>query len=234
MRKLWAKWRFERELRALQREYYDGRAIDAASPARNYITTLAEARRSIVPPPRSGEIRIHAGSGGHNLEGWVNVDWSLNPPLDLVADLARSLPFRTGCARLIHSEDFIEHLDREAGEAFLRECHRVLGPGGVVRVVTPDLRALVQTVYLGRDPRHLRWCAEFLEAEDPCAALNMHMRMNGEHRFLFDEEHLASALRAAGFRPRRAGFNRSSEEALRFLDLRNFGLSLFMEGVRDS
>lgn len=225
------RWKLSRRLRALQNAYYDGDPGDTGAIG-DYLRTLAEARATVEAARRPGEIRIHAGSGGHYVEGWVNVDWSPGPPVDLVADLGRSLPFRSGAARYIHCEDFIEHLDRPAGDAFLGECYRVLEPGGVLRILTPDLRAIVEQVYLGRDPRHLRWCDTYLEADDPCEALNMHMRMNGDHRFLFDEEHLASSLRKAGFEPRRVRFNASREPALRFLDLRDFGLSLYVEGVK--
>jgi hypothetical protein len=41
----------------------------------------------------------------------------------------------------------LEHLDREHAPAFLRECRRVLKPGGVLRVVVPDLEQMAR-VYL--------------------------------------------------------------------------------------
>ena len=53
-----------------------------------------------------------------------------------------------------------------------------------MRLLTPDLRALVERVYLQREPRHLAWCDAHLSAAGPCEALNMHLRMNGDHRFV--------------------------------------------------
>ena len=72
----------------------------------------------------------------------------------------------------------------------------------------------------------------YLEADDPCAALNMHMRMSGEHRFIYDEEHLTALLREIGFDVRRVRYNWSRVPELRFLDLRDFGLNLFIECIK--
>jgi formamidopyrimidine-DNA glycosylase len=101
-----------------------------------------------------------------------------------------------------------------------------------MRVVTPDLRALVQRVYIDRAEDELAWCNTWLKANGPCEALNMHLRMEGEHRFVYDEEHLSDVLEATGFRVRRVRYNASPVRELRYLDLRNFGLSLFLEAVK--
>ena len=50
--------------------------------------------------------------------------------------LRASLPFIV-LRRSPSSEDLLEHLDVEAGKALLRDCHRVLKPGGVMRLLTP-------------------------------------------------------------------------------------------------
>jgi formamidopyrimidine-DNA glycosylase len=98
-----------------------------------------------------------------------------------------------------------------------------------MRLLTPDLKALVEEVYLGRKSRHIRWCNAYLGAKGPCESLNMHLRMNGDHRFIYDEEHLRHILEEIGFVVRRVRCNRSSHRRLRFLDLRDFGLNLFLE-----
>lgn len=214
-------WTLRRALRRLQNRYYAGDA--AAVP--EYLTTLAQARTR--PTVRA----LHLGAGGHHLDGWINVD-VLPDGVDVLADFAHALPFRSSSVRFIHSEDLLEHLDLEGGKALLRECHRVLEPGGVMRLLTPDLRALIQRVYIDRERVHLAWCNDTLSATGACEALNMHLRMNGEHRFVYDEEHLTEVLRATGFRVRRVRWNHSKVPELRYLDLRDFGLNLFLEGVK--
>jgi hypothetical protein len=56
--------------------------------------------------------------------------------------------------------------------------------------------------------------------------------MNGDHRFVYDEEHLSETLRGLGFQVRRVRHNWSPVRELRYLDLRDFGLNLFLEAVK--
>ena len=225
-------WRLQRRLRRLQDAYYDAGKKDDAVIA-EYFRTLEAARvHYLVSHPGQHRARLHLGSGDHHIAGWINVDVSPALRVEVAADLTREMPFRSGSIDFIHSEDFIEHVDAEAGTAVLRECHRILRTGGVMRILTPDLRAIVEEVYLHRDPRHLHWCNVNLATNDRCDALNMHMRMGGEHRFLYDEEHLTQQLRETGFRVRRVRYNWSTVPELRFLDLRDFGLNLFLEAVK--
>lgn len=225
-------WKLERKLRRLQDAYYDATVKDDNVIA-DYLGTLAEARELYLATRGAGKDRrkrrLHVGSGGHRIAGWINVDIDVSGGVDLVADVTRPLPFQTESLDLIHSEDVIEHLHRDDGREFLRQCHRVLRTGGVMRLLTPDLQLLVRRVYIDRNEHHLRWCSGYLEAEGACEALNMHLRMNGEHRFVYDEELLTRVLTEIGFMVRRVRFNYSSIPELRYLDLRDFGLNLFVE-----
>jgi len=212
-------------LRKLQRAYYAS-PKDTAIIA-EYLDTLRQARGDSKPGRG-----LHAGAGGHYIDNWINIDFLGTGPIDAAADLAQGIPFRDGSLDYIHSEDFIEHIDLEAGKRFIAEAFRVLRGGGVMRLLTPDLRALIERVYIDRDPHHIRWCHDALDAAGPCESLNMHLRMGGDHLFIYDEELLTRLLREAGFTVRRVAWNKSKEPALRFLDLRDFGLNLFLEAVK--
>ena len=56
------------------------------------------------------------------------------------ANAARRIPHANGTVDVVYSSHMIEHLDRWEAESFLAECLRVLKPGGVLRLVAPDLR----------------------------------------------------------------------------------------------
>ena len=45
---------------------------------------------------------------------------------------------RAGSCAACYSEHFLEHLDADDARRFLRECRRVLAPGGACHVVVPD------------------------------------------------------------------------------------------------
>lgn len=226
--------RQEKALDRLQREYHEG-GTKSDAVIQEYLIVLERARALYERDhPVASARRLHVGSGGHRIRGWINIDMVPDASVDILASATDGLPFLGSSIDFIHSEDFLEHVDLEQGRGFLTECYRVLKPGGIVRILTPDLRAIVERVYRHPEARHLRWCERDLGASGPCQALNAHMRMNGDHRFLYDEAELGRVLRNAGFEPRRTGYNDSRAPALRYLDLRNLGLSLYMEGVKPS
>lgn len=53
-------------------------------------------------------------------------------------DLSKGIPFGDGTVDAVFHNNVLEHLDREVAEAFLVECHRVLKPAGIHRIVVPD------------------------------------------------------------------------------------------------
>lgn len=54
-------------------------------------------------------------------------------------DASRRLPYRSESVAKIYSSHFLEHVPAEKGQKVLRECYRTLIPGGVMRLVLPDL-----------------------------------------------------------------------------------------------
>ena len=66
------------------------------------------------------------------------------PPHVLGADLRRGIPFPDGEFDAVYHSHVLEHFDREGGLRLLRECHRVLQPGGCLRVVVPDLESIAR------------------------------------------------------------------------------------------
>ena len=55
----------------------------------------------------------------------------------------KPFPIPDNSLNYIYAEQVIEHLPFEGGMVMLRESHRVLAPGGKLRLATPDLRQLV-------------------------------------------------------------------------------------------
>src|SRR5216684_899766 len=83
-------------------------------------------------------LKLHLGCGTRATPGWVNIDAFEQPGLDLRWDLRDPLPCDAGAADLVYSEHVLEHFEKEAADAVLREVFRVLVPGGRIRLGVPD------------------------------------------------------------------------------------------------
>jgi SAM-dependent methyltransferase len=166
-------------------------------------------------------IKINFGSGPYPLAGWINVDLDPAGRPEVVADLGRNLPFATGVADFIHSEDFIAQLDPLPLTGFLRECRRILKPTGAMRLLTPDLARFAR-MYLEEPERLVRIWNTFigvpLDTGTAGEVLNLGMRLAG--RFQYDFESLSGIAATAGFDAVAVSYNESRFEALRGLDLR--------------
>jgi predicted SAM-dependent methyltransferase len=147
------------------------------------------------------DLKIQLGSGPKGKSGWVNVD--LFADADLQLDLREPLPFPDNSATLVYSEHVLEHFiyPREVHH-LLREIHRVLAPGGMVKLVVPHAgRAL--DAYGTKDGRFFaeRKVRSYLAQEraTPMHIVNYIFRQDGQHKYAYDAETLAQALEICGF-----------------------------------
>ena len=83
--------------------------------------------------------KLNLGCGTRFHPGWINVDLIPSAPGILCHDLRRPLPFPDNSFDIVYHSHILEHFSREDGLRFLGECYRVCRPGGVIRVVVPDL-----------------------------------------------------------------------------------------------
>jgi SAM-dependent methyltransferase len=60
-----------------------------------------------------------------------------------IHDATESLPYPDSSLRCVYSSHFVEHNTPDVAERFLAHCYRVLEPGGILRVVVPDFKLLV-------------------------------------------------------------------------------------------
>ena len=106
--------------------------------------------------------KINFGSGPYPISGWINVDIDSAGRPDVVADLGRPLPFATGVADFIHTEDFIAQLDPTPLLHFLRECRRILKPEGAMRVLTDPVAPKSRNTTAGwAAPSGVAWISRF-------------------------------------------------------------------------
>ena len=58
------------------------------------------------------------------------------------ADLSQGIPLPDGRCEVVYHAAVLEHFRQDDALGFLKECHRVLVPGGVIRIGVPDLEQL--------------------------------------------------------------------------------------------
>lgn len=89
--------------------------------------------------------KLNLGSScprGRYLEGWLNLDYCKYDRISLRGS-ALALPFRDNSFDLIHSVHVLEHLTRDKPIVMLKECYRVLKPGGRAFIEVPDGEKIV-------------------------------------------------------------------------------------------
>jgi SAM-dependent methyltransferase len=189
-------------------------------------------------------LRLNLGCGLLTHPGWINVDGSWNARLAkhrilrwavfslgilpaekakvpwssdiFVHDIRKPLPFPDCSADAVYASHVLEHLYREQGQQLIRESFRVLAPGGIVRIVVPDLNTIIRE-YLGDRP-----FGELSPAENalpPGDLLNERLLMRWpapprrnvlmrvyeawqdfhSHKWMFDQKSLSSLIQSAGF-----------------------------------
>lgn len=178
---------------------------------------LRRVKRIIRDAPHS-EIRLHVGCGSVRLEGWINSDIEGNP--DLFLDVTKRFPFPDGSVKYVYSEHMIEHIGVDDAAKCFKEFHRILAPGGVARIATPDLDYVIGK--FNGDWKNQDWLseAEYKPIQTRAEMINMSFRGWG-HKYLYNEEELIRRLRSAGFAViGKAGWGESSIQILSNLETR--------------
>lgn len=115
-----------------------------------------KASPSLAKSDGSRTLMLNLGCGSRIHELWVNIDyspeyalakqWWLRPFLNstipagiMVHNLRGGIPFCDETVDVVYASHVLEHFDRNDALSFMREVRRVLRPGGICRIVVPDL-----------------------------------------------------------------------------------------------
>ena len=122
------------------------------------------------------------------------------------------LPFTSSSVHNIYSSHFIEHLNYQEGINFLKETHRVLKPGSVVRIICPDIKKWICKLYEKNDDNFFEIYRkaldiDYYENELYTQQHNMVTRsqvfnsmiFNWGHKWMWDFESLKLELTKIGF-----------------------------------
>lgn len=214
-------------------------AYETRATARHFRTWLLE--RSKYRGKR--HLRLNIGCGTNVVPGWINMD--LDGPEGIFRwDCRRGLPLDDGSTDFVFAEHVFEHLDRDAGLTFLRECRRCLRVGGIARIIVPDAGRYLQLYQGGwSELAAVRPLIEengkYRDAWLNCVYrtkmefINEVFRQGAEHKYAYDAETLILQFRDSGFsNVVQQSFGVSAATEL-LLDTRaRGGESLYVEGIK--
>jgi predicted SAM-dependent methyltransferase len=139
---------------------------------------------------------LNLGGGSVLHERWLTAD--IDPRSDVWTDITRSLPFPNDSIDIVYLEEVIEHIGRDQGDTLLRECHRILKPGGSLRLTTPSLDYFIALP--------LDETASVLE-------INRIFLLHG-HRHIYSRAEMRNLLAEAGFNQINESSFRDSESPM--------------------
>lgn len=185
--------------------------------------------------------KLHLGCGNVVPDTWLNVDgsWSariakypiLHKTILRLAgrtsgfkstgtiyghNLRKPLPWDAGSFTAVYASHLLEHMYLDDADRLLKECYRVLKPGGVCRMVVPDLEPLIRG-YLGEgfpswldryekyDTDADRLCRGLLMRDPTPPTGNIVIRIYDalsdfhSHKWMYNGRSLSNRLAKAGF-----------------------------------
>ena len=149
---------------------------------------------------------LHLGCSANIHKGWLNTDLRVLGRRAIFLDATRPFPLPDDSIDYVFSEHMIEHVSYLQGLFMLRECYRVLKPGGRIRIATPNLEFLLKLH--SREPKpdaeeYVTWFRSrnmpHCETIGPAFVIN-HYFYNWGHCFIYDRATLEGAFREVGLK----------------------------------
>jgi predicted SAM-dependent methyltransferase len=89
-------------------------------------------------------MKLHLGCGKRHIPGFVHIDAVDYPHVDHVATIDNLSFIPDSSVDLIYNCHVLEHFKRRDVRRVLQEWHRVLKPGGILRISVPDFAKLCE------------------------------------------------------------------------------------------
>jgi predicted SAM-dependent methyltransferase len=146
---------------------------------------------------------LNVGCGENAHADFINIDFQWRPNIDLCWDIRKGMPFENNSMKGIFTEHCMEHLTFHQCTSLIGEFHRILCPGGIVRIIVPDAELYIDLYQ--KEKRGERVDFPFVTEQDlvdgftPMMAVNRVFREHGHHHYAYDARTLNMMLKRAGF-----------------------------------
>jgi hypothetical protein len=185
-------------------------------------------------------LHVQYGCGLSAPEGWINFDSSPTLRIERAPLIGRLLPRRVfpqgvrygdilrglpvAQARGVYASHVLEHLSREDFETALANTYAILAPGGIFRLIVPDLEARARA-YLDRvksgvgNDWFMRAALLGIEEKRTSGRRLLGALGNSHHLWMWDWPSMGTALGRAGFVSiRRCRFGDCQDAAFRAVE----------------
>jgi predicted SAM-dependent methyltransferase len=175
--------------------------------------------------------RLHWGCGGCTPVGWINSDVRALPGVNLVCDIHNGLSLDADSINYCVSVHALQEMTLSTLLPALKELRRVLKPGGVLRLVLPDIDKGI-AAYQRRDNSYFLIPDE--DAKSIGAKFITQMLWYGYSKLLFTGDFIEEKLLKAGFsRVVHCEFKQSASPWPEIVELDNReSESLYVEAVK--
>jgi predicted SAM-dependent methyltransferase len=218
------------------------RPIASYAAVQKWVGTCIRNSRWQLRAPRVRTLKyLDLGCGNNTHENFINLEYMWHPKIDLCWDISRGIPFSNQALRGVFTEHCLEHFPLSVAQTIIQEIHRILMPGGRVRIVVPDAEMYL-TRYADR-VRNLTDTSLPFEQEcahdgivEPVLAVNRIFYQDRDklagHWFIYDFNFLSRLLLHCGFsQTMRASFMEGGDNNL-LIDSPSRAIeSLYIEAV---
>jgi predicted SAM-dependent methyltransferase len=183
-------WRLKQWLKRIAQSWRRNQARYEAKKIEHKWSALAKR----LPRSTDGKTLLHIGCSDINAPGFINLDARSQPHVHIVTtSLFRLKMIPDNVADLIYMSHVLEHVSHRDIIATLREMHRILKDGGVLRISVPDFDRIID-IYQATE-------RDITAIEQPL--------MGGQdyafnyHYAVFNDAHLRRTMLKSGFRETR-------------------------------
>jgi len=171
------------------------------------------------------KIKLNLGSGPSGINGWLNYDSGVLPwlsrhsqlrrlvcflgllpksydviwPETQLVDIRNRFPLDDNSTDNIYCSQVLEHFELYQAQEILREAHRVLKPGGLIRVSVPDIKKMFSLDITPREINVLWW-----GYEKDIPPTNFFVKISRlfirDHQWHYDETSMKQLLSDSGFK----------------------------------
>ena len=181
-------------------------------------------------------IKLNLGCGSVRPNGWINTDSSLNANLQRVPIIGKSIAkiisnvsyesnnltymnlnnnwkFKDSSVDVVYASHLFEHLSLKSADLFLKNAYRSLKPGGVIRIVVPDLYQITKKyiedyneIEVGDPTEFIMWAINMHregQYGSPSLIKKIIYELQGyphQHKFMYDDKSLIHKMKSFGFK----------------------------------